>query len=145
MTFVALVGVMMMSQVSSAASNPNNEPIRSEHTGVALSYEATKNISCGDVQWQVDWKSGPERGQLTGNVTVLLKGKSTAISGAQAEIFDKFDTIDNVSATCNKGVNGAPTRSTLLVLGNTDGSRKGLVQLNVDPNGKPAWTFSPVE
>ena len=134
-----------MTQPSGNAAGTNRSPIVIEETGVATSYEATKNISCGDMEWRVDWKSGPARDKIRGGVTVVIAGKSKALPEAQAQIFDRLASVDSVSATCNKGANGGPTRSSLLVLGKDGAGKKALAQLNVDPDFKANWSFNIVE
>lgn len=136
----------MMTQPSGTTATSNNSPIVAEETGVATSYEATKNITCGDVEWHVSWKSGPAKGSVRGDITVSVAGKSKALAEAQAQVFGKFASVDTVSATCNKGADGKPTRSSLLVSGNSlENGKKSLAQLHVDPGLKVEWSFDPAE
>jgi hypothetical protein len=144
MLFIFSIG-LLMSQPPESGTIPNNRPIAVEETGVATSYEATKNISCHDTQWQVQWSSRPGRGRMQGGVTVLIGGKSKVLTDAQEEIFGKFEAIDTVSASCNRGANGGPTRSSLLLLGSDEAGKKALAQLRVEPDFKASWSFNTAE
>lgn len=138
----SLLAFLVMTQNPATPILPNNEPIFIEETGVARTYEASKTITCGEFQWRVEWSSGPERDNLRGVVTLASNGKSYTAPDAQAELFNKFATINGVSATCNEGANGMPTRTSLLVSGN--GRENGTDALaQAHPNGDLvlAWSF----
>ena len=144
MLLVQLIATMFL-QTPATPANADNRPILVEETGVATVYEATKNISCGDVEWRVGWNSSG-RGRIRGDVTVLIAGKGGALPEAQAQVFDRFRTIDGVSATCNKGAGGRPTRSSLLVSGYGEADhKKAMAQLNVGPDHKASWSFNTVD
>lgn len=135
----------MMLQSSGAAMSPNRTPITIEETGVATSYEATKNISCGNMDWRVNWRSGSESARIIGGTTVQIAGESKIIAESQAHIFDRLATVDDVSATCNESPDGV-VRSSLLVVGNdAEEGKKALAQLHVDQNFKVDWSFDIVE
>ncbi len=134
---------MVQSTQNSGAEDASSIPI--EETGVASSYEATKNISCGDIVWQVRWKSGATRGNITGEVVVVRGAKSQVMPEAQERIFGRFATIDDVSATCNPGQGGQPTRSSLLVSGyDIETSTRALGQLSIDQELAATWSFDRV-
>lgn len=137
-----LVGSSIMVQPAAIG----DKAISIEEAGVATSYEATKNISCGDIEWRVRWESRPAKGQISGGITVVIAGENKALPEAQAQIFDKFATIDSVSATCNESPNNGVTRSSLLVVGNArSGGMKALAQLNVGADFATNWSFDIVE
>jgi hypothetical protein len=131
------------------ADTPKNQDTRKINvveTGVAAEYEAMKKISCGDLEWHVRWKSTSSRGPIMGDVKLLSGAISKILPDAQSQIFDKFATVDNVSATCNMGADGQPVRSTLLILGNGfEDGKKSLAQGNIEPGMAVNWTFSTVE
>jgi hypothetical protein len=135
-----------MTSPADTEKTPDTRRINVVETGVAMEYEATKKISCGDLEWDVSWKSGASRGQVTGAVNLLIRGKGKPLSDVQSEVFDKFASVDNVSATCNKMANGKSVRSTLLILGHSvaDG-KKSLAQGNIEPDMVVKWTFAAVE
>lgn len=136
----------MITQAAGTTASPNSTPIVAEETGVAISYEATKNISCGNFEWRVNWKSGPAKRQIRGDVTVVIAGKSKALPEVQAQVFDKFATIDGISATCNKIADSEAVRSSLLISGNNlENSKKSLAQLRVGPDFKLEWSLDTVE
>lgn len=139
-----LIGAMI-AQPQERPASPNSAPIVIEETGVATSYESVKNISCGEVQWRVNWKS-TGRGQIRGTITAVINGRSKVVSEAQSELFGKLEIIDGVSATCNKGKNGQPSRSVLLVRGYSALQNKGVMaQLHVDRQFKAHWSSTVVD
>lgn len=139
-----LTGLAMTVNPSETTQDQRGDAIAIEETGVATSYEATKNITCGSVEWRVKWKAGPSKAGISGNVSVVAASKNKDLPEAQAHIFGKFATIDSVSATCNGAAGGAPARSTLLVSGNDADGKKALAQVHLDSDLKPDWSFNVV-
>ena len=145
MPSVLLILAIMMTQPPQATAMLNTDPITFAETGVARTYEATKRISCGDLEWRVEWRSGSELGQIRGSVAVSLSGRRKNMPDAQAQIFDRFETIDSVSATCNVGATGEPIRSALLVDGSVGQGRRAMAQVHVEPDSGTTVSFNPVE
>lgn len=142
---IFLTGAIMIAGQSAPDAPFNNRPITIEETGVATNYEATKTIICGNVEWRVKWKSGPDKKQIRGDITVVKAGESRALPEAQAEVFGKFSAVDGVSATCNKTPDNKVVRSSLIVIGHGMENRgKSLAQVYVEPDFKTQWSFNAV-
>jgi hypothetical protein len=111
-----------------------------------LEYDATKNISCGNMKWRIRWASNPLQKSITGDISVTINRKQRALPDAKKYVFDKFLSLDDVSATCNKikGSNGV--RSSLLMSGLELGSKKtALAQIHIEPNFETKWSFDAEE
>ena len=136
-----LIGILAMAQTPAPAM-PDSSTIMIEETGVAQTYEATKAITCEDVRWLVSWSSGPDRGEIRGEISAVLQGRTFEAKDAQAELFEKFSMVDGVSATCNRASDGAITRTALLVSGSSrEGGRTALAQVRIEGEGAFDWTF----
>lgn len=140
-----LIGWSMVLNPLEPTTDQNADPIEMIGTGTARSYEATKRIFCGNVEWRVKWRSGPGRGKISGDVTAVVANKRKALPDAQAQIFAKFATLNSVSATCNLATGSSPTRSTLLASGYVPNGEEALAQLRVDSDLKPQWSFMIVD
>lgn len=107
-----------------------------------LEYTASKTMVCGDIQWRVTWRSRTERPRMSGEIVVLLGGQGYFLNDAQSEVFERFSSVDNVSATCMPGDDENPTRSHLLVLGYELGTgSEALAQVSIEPDGEATWSF----
>ncbi|MEM6908043.1 MAG: hypothetical protein AAF494_05135 [Pseudomonadota bacterium] len=136
----------MFDSERTAASQPDNT-IVIEETGVADSYEATKTISCADVRWYVAWKSQGSNQPIAGSVSISMAGeKRRSLDDAQTEVFGKFSSVQDVSATCNPAKGDQPTRTTLLVLGQAlENGQRALAQVNVEQDFAVNWSFDLVD
>jgi len=143
---VFFMGAFAMMQPADTPKVQDSRKINVVETGVAIEYDATKKISCGNLEWHVSWKSGSVRGKISGDVKLLSGGKSKTLPDVQSQVFDKFATVDTISATCNIGANNKSVRSTLLILGNSlEDGKKSLAQGSIEPDMVVKWTFAAAE
>lgn len=118
------------------------EAIQIEETGVVRTYSASKTIVCGDYEWRVTWSSRSESPRISGDIVVLVNGRGYFLNDAQNEIFGQLNSVNGVSATCNPGSDDAPTRTRLLISGNTiEEGVAALAQVSVEPDGEASWSF----
>jgi hypothetical protein len=137
-----LIGAIAAMNSATTPMTNDSTPIAVEETGFAREYEASKKIVCGSVEWKIDWKSGAELGDISGSARVLIAGKDMPLPDIQKNILDKFATIDDVSATCNKGADGKSVRTALMITGNElKTGKKSLAQVRVGPGSEVQWTF----
>ena len=132
----------MMTVSVEPVTRPNNRPIIVEETGVATIYEATKTISCGNVEWRVHWQSEGGDRQIRGRVEVEMGGQNRSLSEVQAQVFASFKSVDDVSATCNRGVGAQSVRTALLILGTDVNNRRALAQVYLEANLETSISFN---
>ena len=141
---LAHIGALLSAVLGGSQGDPETEPIaiRIVETGVARNYSASKTIACGAYEWRVAWRSSSDEAFISGDVVVVVDGRSYDLGDAQTELFGRFSNLNSVSATCNRGTGEMPTRTRLLVSGyDLETGREAFAQVSIDDDGEAMWSY----